>query len=68
MYTELLVLTKHDLLTYISQAARDSLEEMLKQHRPEEELLRYLYANDCHCVCHAFLQQHCVTTIGRLHM
>lgn len=41
MYTELLVLTKHDLLTYISQAARDSLEETLKQHRPEEELLRY---------------------------
>ena len=66
MYTELLVLTKHDLTANISQAARESLEERLKQIRPEEDMLRYLYANDCHCVCHAFLQQHCITTIGRL--
>ncbi|KAL0056202.1 hypothetical protein WJX82_008666 [Trebouxia sp. C0006] len=40
MYTELLVLTKHDLLSSISLAARERLEEMIKQRTPDEDLLR----------------------------
>lgn len=40
MYTELLVLTKHDLLSNISLAARERLEEMINQRTPDEDLLR----------------------------
>ncbi|KAL0028365.1 hypothetical protein WJX77_002202 [Trebouxia sp. C0004] len=40
MYTELLVLTKLDLLSNISLAARERLEEMINQRTPDEDLLR----------------------------
>ena len=42
MYTELLVLTKHDLLSNISMAAREKLEESNKQRTPDEDLMRYI--------------------------
>lgn len=41
MYTELLVLTKHDLLQNISPAAKEALEEVIKQRTPDHELMRY---------------------------
>ncbi len=47
MYTELLVLTKHDLLSSISLAARERLEEMIKQRTPDEDLLRCCNAGAC---------------------
>ncbi len=44
MYTELLVLTKHDLLSNLSLAAKEKLEEMIKQRTPDEDLMRYAFA------------------------
>ena len=40
MYTELLVLTKHDLLQNISAAAKEHLEEIVKKRAPDQDLLR----------------------------
>lgn len=41
MYTELLVLTKHDLVQNISTAAREALEEVIKKRTPDHDLMRY---------------------------
>ena len=40
MYTELLVLTKHDLLQNISAAAKEHLEEIVKKRTSDQDLLR----------------------------
>lgn len=40
MYTELLVLTKHDLLSHISSTAKERLEEVVKQRTPDMQLMR----------------------------
>ena len=40
MYTELLVLTKHDLLQNISATAREALEEVIKKRIPDHDLMR----------------------------
>ena len=52
MYTELLVLTKHDLLSHISTAARERIEESIKQRTPDLQLMRsanlaYLWCQFC---------------------
>lgn len=40
MYTELLVLTKHDLLQNISAAAKEHLEEMVKTRTCDQDQMR----------------------------
>ena len=40
MFTELLVLTKHDMLQNISTAAREKLEESIKDRTPDHDLMR----------------------------
>ncbi|KAL3154498.1 Rap guanine nucleotide exchange factor-like 1 [Trebouxia sp. C0010 RCD-2024] len=40
MYTELLVLTKHDLVQNISTAAKEALEEVVKKRTPDHDLMR----------------------------
>ena len=41
MFTELLVLTKHDMLQNISAAAREKLEELIKERTSDHDLMRY---------------------------
>ena len=45
MFTELLVLTKHDMLQNISTAAREKLEELIKDRTPDHDLMRYCFDN-----------------------
>lgn len=47
MYTELLVLTKHDLLQNISAAAKEHLEEIVKKRTPDQDLMRCRSCSSC---------------------
>lgn len=55
MYTELLVLTKHDLLQNISAAAKEHLEEIVKKRTSDHDLLRC-----CSCLSWLVTRHACV--------